>query len=117
MTEDKIANMEEDLSEKDIELGGNIVLAGLKKIGKGELGVVKKLVGSYARKMSDNIEGFEELKLVLKTVHRTEASEKYEIHAHVTVKGKPVTSEATERNLFVVLDDVLKTALTLATKI
>ncbi|KYK25613.1 hypothetical protein AYK26_05735 [Euryarchaeota archaeon SM23-78] len=99
-----------------IELGGNITLVGFKEIERGELVVVKKIVGSYARKMSDTVSGFESITVTLKIVHKTEGSEKYELHAKALVKGKPITSKSTERNLFVGLDDVLKNVLAMASK-
>lgn len=99
-----------------IELGGNITLVGFKEIEKAELVIVKKLVGSYARKLSDTVSGFENLTVTLKIVHKTEGSEKYEVHAKVIINGKPITSETTERNLFVGLDDVLKNVLAMASK-
>ena len=70
----------------------------------------------YARKLSDNIEGFENLKITLKIVHKTEGSEKYEVHANLIINGKPITSEITDRNLFVALDEVLKKVESLAGK-
>ncbi len=99
-----------------IELGGNITLVGFKEIEKAELVVVKKLVGSYTRKMSDTVSGFENLTVTLKIVHKTEGSKKYEFHAKAMVSGKPITSEITDRNLFVGLDDVLKKVLAIASK-
>ena len=99
-----------------IELGGNITLVGFKEIEKAELIVVKKLVGSYVRKMSDTVSGFESITMTLKIVHKTEGSEKYEVHAKAMVSGKPITSEKTDRNLFVGFDGVLKKVLAMATK-
>ncbi|MBW2990979.1 hypothetical protein KY348_04710 [Candidatus Woesearchaeota archaeon] len=99
-----------------IELGGNITLVGFKEIEKGELVVVKKIVGSYARKMSDTVSGFESITVTLKIVHKTEGSEKYEVHAKAMVGGKPITSETTERNLFVGLDHILKKVQAMASK-
>ncbi|MBU1199500.1 MAG: hypothetical protein KKF46_03525 [Nanoarchaeota archaeon] len=99
-----------------IELGGNITLAGFKEIEKAELVVVKKIVGSYARKMSDSVSGFENITVTLKIVHKTEGSEKYELQCKVMVNGKPLNSEITERNLFMGLDTVLKKVLALASK-
>lgn len=90
-----------------IELGGNITLVGFKEIDKAELVVVKKLVGSYARKFSDLVPNFEHLTVTLKPVHKTEGSEKYELHAKALIKGNTVVSELVERNLFVGLDSVL----------
>ena len=78
--------------------------------------MVKKLVGSYTRKMSDTVSGFENLTVTLKIVHKTEGSKKYEFHAKAMVSGKPITSEITDRNLFVGLDDVLKKVLAMASK-
>lgn len=83
-------------------------MSGFKEISPGEMVVVKKIVGSYARKFSDNIEGYETLSVHLKKVHKTEASEKYEVHAKLVHEGKTKTSEAVERNLFVALDSSLK---------
>jgi hypothetical protein len=99
-----------------MELGGNITLVGFKEIDKAELVVVKKLVGSYARKLSDSVPGFEGLTVTLKIVHKTEASEKHELHAKVNVRGNPIVSEVVERNLFVGLDEVLKKVHLLALK-
>jgi len=43
------------LDEEDMQLGGQIVLSGFKELKPAEIIVVKKLVGSYARKFSDNV--------------------------------------------------------------
>jgi hypothetical protein len=90
-----------------MELGGNITLVGFKEISKAELVVVKKIVGSYARKLSDSVNGFERLKVTLKQIHRTEGSEKFELNSLVVVDGDQSESEVVERNLFVGLDSVL----------
>ena len=42
-----------------IELGGNITLVGFKEMGFGELIVVKKIVGNYARKLSTDKKNME----------------------------------------------------------
>jgi hypothetical protein len=91
------------------ELGGNITLAGFKDIDKAELVVVKKIVGSYTRKLSDSVSGFEGIIVTLKEVHKTEQGHpKYELHARALINGNPCVSEVVERNLFIGLDDVLK---------
>ncbi|MFH1649493.1 MAG: hypothetical protein ABIA93_03015 [Candidatus Woesearchaeota archaeon] len=94
----------------DIELGGNIRLAGFNELDPSEFIVVKKVVGSYARKFSDRLGELQELSITLKSVHKQEHSEKYEIHALLIggKSGKPLTAEITEHNLFVGLDLVLK---------
>jgi hypothetical protein len=99
------------------ELGGNITLVGFKDIDRAELVVVKKIIGSYTRKLSDTVSGFESITLTLKEIHKTdEGHPKYELHAKANVKGRPCVAEAVDRNLFVGLDDVLKKVLTLASK-
>ncbi|MFH1770245.1 MAG: hypothetical protein ABH828_01680 [archaeon] len=91
-----------------IELGGNITLSGFNELDHAELIVVKKVVGSYARKMSDTDKKFESLTVTMKDVHKTPKSQKYEIHSKMISKGNPVTSEVIDRNLFVALDSSLK---------
>ena len=103
-----------------IELGGNITLVGFRDeavVDKAELVVVKKIVGSYTRKLSDTVSGFEGITITLKPVHKSEEGHpKYELHAKALVNGNPLTSEVVERNLFVGLDDVLKKIVTIASK-
>ena len=99
------------MGDTTIELGGNITLAGFKDLDHAELIVVKKMIGSYARKMSESVEGFENLNLTLKDVHKTPKSQKFEIHSKLSAKGKPVTSEVIDRNLFVAIDSSLKKIL------
>ncbi|MBU0667404.1 MAG: hypothetical protein ABIC91_04500 [Nanoarchaeota archaeon] len=92
-----------------IELGGNITLVGFKDLDHAELIVVKKMVGSYARKMSDLSEDFEGLTVTMKEVHKTaKNNQQYEIHGKLMQGGKPYTSEVTDRNIFVAMDKVLK---------
>lgn len=99
--------MEEETRET-LELGGNISLTGFKDLEPGSMTVIKKIAGSYAKKFSEKNSDFEGLSLTMKKVHATEGSEKYELHAKLILKGNPVTAEETDRNLFVVLDNVLK---------
>ncbi len=100
-----------------MELGGNITLIGFKEIDKAELVVVKKLVGSYTRKLSDTVSGFEGITVSLKLVHKTdEGHPKYELHAKAIISGKPFVSEVVDRNLFVGLDEALKNVMAMASK-
>ncbi len=100
---------EEQKQEADtVELGGNIDLTGFREIEPGMMVVIKKIVGTYAKKFSEQRSDFEKLSISLKTVHKTEGSEKYELHGKLMLGGKPVTSEVTDRNLFFALDSVMK---------
>ncbi len=87
----------------NIELGGNIELVGFKELEPAKLIVVKKIVGNYARRMSDSSKGFEKLTVTMKTVHNS----KYELHAKLMDNGNPIVSEVVDFNIFFALDKVL----------
>ena len=94
-----------------MQLGGNITLAGFKELEMGELIVVKKIVGSYARKMADTSQNFENLTVTLKSVHSTQKSAKYEFHARLLDNGQLYAGECVDRNLFIALDNCLRKVL------
>ena len=62
---------------------------------------MKKIVGSYARKFSDEHEDFEKIVLTAK-------KEGKKIIAELTLGGKTKKADAEESNVFVALDKVLK---------
>ena len=91
-----------------IELGGNITLIGFKELDYAEMVVIKKIVGNYARKLSDR-EQVNELTLNLKQIHHTsEDSYKFEMKAKVDVNGKIFNSEIVDYNLFIAIDNIMK---------
>ncbi len=91
-----------------VQLGGNIELSGFRDIDGASMVVLKKIIGNYARHMSENSNKFEKLSVVLKPIHENEASKKFEVHVKLINDGKPLVSEVAERNLFVAVDNVLK---------
>ena len=91
-----------------LQLGGNIELSGFKDMEPGSMVILKKIIGNYARKFSEQCESFEKLSLSMKNVHETEGSKKFEIHGMVIDKGKTYTSSLTDRNIFVAVDSVLQ---------
>ncbi len=91
-----------------IELGGNITLVGFKELGYGELVIIKKIVGNFARKIS-NEKPITNLTLNLKPIHHTdEDSSKFELKAKLDIDGKIINSEIVEYNLFMGLDKIIK---------
>ncbi len=96
-------------SSDELSLGGKISLAGFRELDRSTMIVVKKIVGSYTRKIAD-IKGddFEGLHVYLKKSHEKEKSEKYQINTKVLIRGTPFTSEVTDFNLFFALDSALK---------
>ena len=89
-----------------IELGGNITLNGFQDRDYAELIVVKKIVGRYARQISDSHEGFQRLDITLSV-----REGKHMIAAACTVGEKRTDALAAEPNLFVALDAALKKAV------
>jgi len=86
-----------------IKLGGNIELKGFSELDGGSMIILKKIVGSYSRKFSDNLKGFENLVLEL-----SQQGEESELIGKLVVSGKEKTAKAVDKNLFVALDSVLK---------
>ncbi len=97
-------------------LGGNIELSGFRDIDGGSMIVLKKIVGNYARKFSDRLEGVDKLSLNLKKVHDSGGKPRFELHCMLVAKGQQYTSELTDFNLFVVADKVLKNIESVALK-
>lgn len=95
---------EEEETEKETEklvLGGGIELIGFKVVDLPSMVIVKKMVGSYIRKISDEKEGFEKIVLTAKEKGK-------KIEAEMTIGGKTEKAEVNADNVFVALDKVLK---------
>lgn len=97
-----------------IELGGNIKLVGFKELDSGTLVVVKKIIGNYARKISDQATNFQELSLHIKSMGQDKKN--FEIHGKLIADSKVLTSEVTNYNLFFAMDKVLSAIFTQAKK-
>lgn len=91
-----------------LNLGGSIELAGFSSLDGGSMIILKKIVGNYAKKMSERSDKFEKLSLVMKPVHEREHSELYEIYGKLIDNGKLISSKSADRNLFVAVDGALK---------
>jgi ribosome-associated translation inhibitor RaiA len=98
-------------------LGGNIVLTGFSHREFTDMIVVKKIVGQYARKLTDTVPGFTRLTVTLKDIHQHEGHGKLEIHARAEVQSHELVGEAVDHNLYVALDTALKHALVQAEKL
>lgn len=98
------------MEEKDdmLELGGNIELSGFSKIDRSNMVVVKKIVGSYAKKLYEHGTHTDKISVHLKGVHHDQGPGKFEIHAKALIEGRPITSETVNNNLFFALDEALK---------
>ncbi len=88
-----------------IELGGNIKLVGFKEVDPATLVVVKKMIGTYARKISDQAIKYQELSLHIKSMGPDRKN--FELNAKLISDSGVLTSEATDFNLFFAMDKVL----------
>lgn len=85
-----------------MQLGGNIELSGFKDIERGEMVVLKKIVGNYAKTMSEKNTSFNKLKISM-----TKKENNFQINAEMTA-DKTYATEGTGNNLFIALDSALK---------
>ncbi len=84
-----------------IELGGNIKLEGFGEMEPGKLIVVNKMVGSYARKISDKKQ-YNELKMSLKMEENN-----YEINVVCDNEDNKVEGVKSDKNLFFAINGAL----------
>ena len=86
------------------QIGGNIELVGFRDLDGGSMIILKKIIGNYARKFSDRLDGIDKLSISMKKI----GNNQFELHGQLIKAGEQHTSEVTDYNLFMVLDKVLK---------
>lgn len=86
-----------------MKLGGNIELEGFDNIEPAQLVVIKKIVGSSAKKISEEISEFENLQITLKENDK----DKVTLNGKITIKGTEHEAEASDKNLFFALNKVI----------
>lgn len=89
-----------------MELGGNIELVDFDQTEPGQLVVVKKVVGNYAKKIS-TIKEFSKIAIIL-----SKKDEKFNIQTKLTISDNIYTTDAADANLFFALDKALATLIT-----
>ena len=93
----------------ETKLGGEISLVGFDSLEPMELIVVKKVVGNYVRKLSNQI-NYSSLRLELKQ-HRKGKSFMHEVNAQLSAGGSLFGASAMEWNLYVCLTKLLDKVL------
>ncbi len=86
-----------------ITLGGNIELSGFSEIDGGSMIILKKILGSYSRKISDSFKGYEKLGVEMK-----KEGDVFSVDAAVTISGDEKSASSSDKNLFVAVDSALK---------
>lgn len=100
--------MTENEKNDVLELGGNIELNGFSELDKATMVIVKKMIGSFAKKLNEHNVELGKITVQLKHIHKEQGKGKFEIHAKVDSDGKIATSEIVQPNLFFALDEALK---------
>jgi ribosome-associated translation inhibitor RaiA len=103
---------------EDINLGEFITLKGFADEEGSTMVVVKKMVGSYVKKIMEDIESFQDATITLKRIHGHEKEGKVvggksEVHVKLSA-GKVSAAEFTDFNIFVALDKAFKKAIAAA---
>jgi len=83
-----------------MKLGGNIELEGFDNTEPAQLVVIKKIVGSSAKKISEEISAFDNLQVTLKENEK----DKITLSGKITIKGVDHEAEASDKNLFFALN-------------
>ena len=86
-----------------MKLGGNIELEGFDNIEVAQLIVIKKIVGSRAKKISEDVSEFDNLCITLKENEK----DKVTVIGKIKIKDKEQEAEASDKNLFFALNTVL----------
>lgn len=86
--------------EDIVELGGNIQLNGFSQVDGATMIILKKVVGNYAKKLSERCSKFERLIITMESEGK--------VNAEVINEGNSITAENEDNNLFFALDKVLK---------
>jgi hypothetical protein len=83
-------------------LGGNIELSGFRELDGGSMIVLKKIIGNYARRFSDSY-GSEKMSLRI-----TQGAGVFALTGTVLCKGNNITVDHSDKNVFFLVDAVLK---------
>jgi len=90
------------MAENMIKLGGNIVLDGCDDLEPATLIILKKMVGNYARKISEK-NTFDELRINLQNDDNN-----YKLEVQLKTKEGENVKAVEDNNLFFALNNVLK---------
>jgi ribosome-associated translation inhibitor RaiA len=93
--------------DTEMRLGGNITLSGF-SLEPAEMIVVKKIVGHYAKKISEKID-YQEIKITLKKTRKMK-NFLHEISASIKTNKGILAADTVNNNLYTSLSDALDKA-------
>lgn len=92
-----------------MSIGNDIILTGFKDLDEQTQMQVKKLVETHVNTIRNHFgEKFNRVNLTLKSIHKRETSQKYDINIHLRVDNKDYYAEFVDRNLFTTIDTVFE---------
>jgi len=94
-----------DSDGEELKLGGNIVLVGF-SLDPAEMIIVKKIVGHYAKRISEQIE-YSEIKITLKQSQKQQAF-LHELSVKVTTNKDSLHANKQDKNIYSGLSDALE---------
>ena len=97
------------MDDSEIKLKGNIALVGFEILDPAELVIIKKIVGTYVKKICEN-GPYNEMRLTLQQ-HAHGKSFKHEIQGLAFVGNNRFSAEITEWNLYSAVSQVCEKIL------
>lgn len=90
--------------EDTVTLGSSIELTGFKEIEGATMVVIKKMVGTYVKNISEKAKKFEKINITLKSGE----GGNFQLETTLVDEGREIKAEESSNNLFFALDKVLK---------
>ena len=92
------------MEEDTVTLGSNIELTGFKEIDGATMIVMKKMVGTYVKNISEKAKKFEKINITLES----KENDNFQLKVTLVDEGNEIKAEESSNNLFYALDSVLK---------
>lgn len=92
-----------DNTQDTLTLGGNIELSGFKNLDSGSMLILKKIVGTSVRKLSNKTSNLQKVSITMKQVHGSN----FEVAAKLVDDGQVYNSAVEDRNIFFAVDKAL----------
>lgn len=91
------------MGTETLELGGNILLTGFSELDSSELVVIKKIVGQFAKKLSERPHGLKQLSITAET-----GGKKQGIVVLAETENGELEGSSTDSNLYYALTEALQ---------
>lgn len=86
-----------------LQLGGGITLIGFQELDRDEMLVVKKIVGSYVKKIAESSDDYENVEVTLQ-----KENDSFSVTVKLINSSNIIKKEQSSSNVYVSLDDAMK---------